>query len=225
MIDTDFKFDELPNTNAALWCGPDLDSGELACLVQVAVENKTSVLSVAPASVGVVWPWLEGAAIKIMARFYFPDKKITEQQVSDITVRINTAFKHGAHGAQVFLDGVGALSDLVRQTHMIRDDLFFAKDLAIGLDIGGVGPTDWDGLFADLRKINASSLVLVMARDMGAKSDFAARVFGMLDAWTNENKFDLHFVLGNNPMRIEQVMRLVQKMRPELMMGLRFFVY
>ncbi len=225
MMESDFKFDELPNANAALWCGGDLDSGELARVVQVAVENKTSVMSVVPASVGVVWPWLEGVAIKIFARFYFPEKKILEQHVSDITVRINVAFKQGAHGAQVFLGGCAALSELVQQTHMIRDDLFFAKDLSIGLDIAGIGPNDWNGLFADLRKINATSVVLVMTRDMGVKSDFAARVFGMLDAWSGENKFDVHFMLGQNPMRIEQVMRLVQKMRPELMAGLRFFVY
>lgn len=225
MMESGFKFDELPNVNAALWCGADLDAGELAQMVQVAVEKKTTVMSVAPTAVGVVWPWLEGVAIKIFARFYFSEKKISEQQVSDATVRINTAFKHGAHGAQVFLSSVAALSDLVRQTHIIRDDLFFAKDLSIGLDICGIGVSDWNNLFADLRKINASSLVLVMARDMGAKSDFAAQVFGMLDAWTDENKFDLHFVLGPNPLRIEQAMRLIHKMRPELATGMRFFVY
>lgn len=225
MMESEFKFDEVPNTNAALWCGADLDSGELARMVQVAVENKTSVMSVVPVSVGVVWPWLEGTAIKILARFYFPEKKISEQHVSDITVRINAAFKQGAHGAQVFLGGPVALSELVRQTHMIRDDLFFAKDLSIGMDIGGVGPNDWDGLFADLRKINASSVLFVMTRDLGAKSDFAARVFGMLDAWSDENKFDVHFMLGGHPMWTEQAMRLIQKMRPELMSGSRFFVY
>ena len=170
-----------------------------------------------------IWPWLEQAGVDIMARFYFPDTSITDNQIYDITAQINSAFKVGATGAQVFL-AYGALDGLVEQTHIIRDDLFFNRDLSIGIDIGDVDSCDWENLFANLQKINASSLLLVLTNDAGKKSDFVGRIYGLLNAWRSDNKFDLHFAFGPNFMRIEQVLRLVESMQPELMDRLVFWV-
>ena len=222
MIDKSVIFD-LVGTKAGLWCGADMDATDLADAVHVADVQKLSVVSVAPNMVQTVWPWVEGNNIKIMSRFYLGGKKITEEQISDITVRINTSLRQGANGAQIFLS-YNALAGLVEQTHVVRDDLFFNKDLAIGMDINEIGPFDWGDVFENLRKINASSVIFVFARDAGDKSDFVGRLYGMLNAWDATNKFSLQFAFGPNLVRMEQTMRLVQQMRPDLMTGLRFWV-
>lgn len=222
MIDKSVIFD-LVGTKAGLWCGADMDATDLADAVHVADVQKVPVISVVPNVVQTVWPWMEGGDIKIMSRFYLDGKKITEDKISDITVRINTSLRQGANGAQIFL-AYDALAGLVEQTHVVRDDLFFNKDLSIGMDVDEIGPFDWTDVFESLRKINASSVIFVFARDTGDKSDFVGRLYGMLNAWNVENKFSLQFAFGPNLLRIEQAMRLVQQMRPSLMDGLRFWI-
>jgi hypothetical protein len=123
----------------------------------------------------------------------------------------------------VFLPYV-ALAGLVEQTHGIRGDLFFNKDLIIGIDIADIDSSDWGDLFEKLRKINASALLLVLTKDAGAKSDFVGRLYGMLDKWETENNFDLHFAFGQNFVRIEQTARLIRAMRPDLAKNMKFFV-
>ena len=222
MIDKSMIFD-IVGTNAGLWCGADMDATDLADAVHFAGVQKLPVVSVAPNMVQTVWPWLEGNNIKIMSRFYLDGKKITEEQISDVTVRINTSLRQGANGAQIFLS-YGALAGLVEQTHVVRDDLFFNKDLSIGMDIGEIGPFDWMDVFANLQKINASSVIFVFTHDTGDKSDFVGRLYGMLNAWDVANKFSLQFAFGPNLLRIEQAMRLVQQMGPGLMGELRFWI-
>ncbi len=222
MIDRNMIFDLVGN-DAALWCGADMEAADLAQAVDFAIVNNLQMMSVAPGMVETIWPWIEATQIKIMPRFYLANKKISEQQISDVTVRINAALKQGASGAQVFLP-YSALAGLVEQTHIIRDDLFFNKDLSIGLDLGEIGPFDWDVLYANLRKINASSVVFVFTRDTGDKSDFVGRMYAMLNAWGAENKFGLHFAFGANFMRIEQAKRLTERVCPELVGRLKFWV-
>lgn len=222
MIDKKVIFDDF-SQNHALWCAAETDSGELARCVDIMGKNNIDLISVVPSAVKTVWPWLEETGAKIMARFYLGEGGVSESNISDMTKRINKAFKYGAHGAQVFLP-YAMFADLVEQTHVIRDDLFFNKDLSIGLDINEIDSFDWDNVFDLLRKINASSLLLFMGKDDGNKSDFTGRIYGMLDMWQDNNKFDLHFVFGAKIMRIEQVGRLVQSLRPDLMKNTRFFV-
>ena len=222
MIDKNTVF-ELLGGRVSLWCGTDMDSVELARAAQFATDNGVSVVSVAPNAVQTIWPWMENSAVKIMTRFYLDTKNITEKHISDVTVRINAALRQGAHGAQIFLPRV-ALPGLVEQTHVVRDDLFFNKDLSIGMDISDIGPFDWGTVFDNLRKINVSSVIMAFAEDAGNKSDFVGRVYAMLNAWGPENKFNLHFAFGPNFMRIEQALRLVQYMRPDLAGNMRFWV-
>lgn len=222
MIKTNTILDTI-QSQIILWCGATKDAGEMALMAQYVLENNFNQISVAPDSVGVMWPWLENKNVKIWARFYLPEKKISEQQISDVTVRINTVLKQGADGAQVFV-AYAALADLVTQTCMVRDDLFFDKQLAIGVDVGEVGVFDWGNFYANLQKINASAVILVLANDTGKKSDFVGRIYAMLSAWSDENKFDVHFALGANLLRIEQVQRLVKQMRPELEDRVKFIV-
>ena len=47
-------------------------------------------------------------------------------------------------------------------------------------------------------------------------------MYGVLSAWGA--KCDLHFALGNNFVRMEQALRLVAAIRPQLMERMSFFV-
>lgn len=222
MIEKKINIDELEPL-LCLWCSADKESADLARAAEIVSEQGMPVLSVGPVSVPVVWPWLEDCSTKIMARFYLSDKKIDETIISDVVKNINMTFKQGANGAQVFLD-FSELGVFVDFLCAIRDDLFFDKDLSVGLDLSEIGPFDWNDLFVGLRKINANSVLFVFPKDMGNKSDFVGRIYAMLNAWNKDNDFELHFALWADSMRIEQVQRLVEQMQPQLSKKLKFFV-
>ena len=222
MMDESVIFDSFAEV-AAMWCPADLEAGDLARATENLIGQGLSIVSVVPSAVPVIWPWLEQHDVKILARFYMEDKQIVEKQLSDLTKRINDALRRGAHGAQVFVD-VESLTELVEQTYVVRDDLFFNKDLVIGLDILGVGPFDWEKLYANLRKINASAVAFVLPQDTGKDSMIVGQVFAMLNAWNVSNNFDVHLVFGQNFMRIEQVLRMIKNMRPELVERTRVFM-
>lgn len=206
-----------------LWCDAATKGTDLARMVEFATQHKIIDLSVVPDAVSVIWPWLENTDIKILGRFYLNDEVVDTTVMSDLTIRINQSFKHGASGAQVFVR-YKTLSDMVDQVAFVRDDLFFERDLIIGLDIGDIDADDWGNVFKCLKKINASAVCFVLTKDTGRKSDFVGRVYGMLNAWDSDFRGVLHFALDNRPERIEQAQRLVASVRPELQSGLHFFV-
>ncbi len=222
MIEDLMNFDKYQHC-FAVWCPADAEAGVLARCAEKTIESGADVVSVMPEAVNVVWPWLENKNVKIMGRFVLPDKKITEKQISDVTLQINKVLKNGADGAQVFIR-YAALPDLVEQTFVIRDDLFFYKDLSIGLDMSEIAASEWADVFAHLRKINASSVLFVFAKGAKANADFVGRLYGMLKAWTDSNNFDLHFALGPNFMRIEQAIQMVEEVRPGLIPRMKFWV-
>ncbi len=222
MIDTDSFFDEI-SANMAMWCDGGRDTGELARVASSSVAHDMPVISALPDDVAMLWTWLEKTPARIYARFYLPVRGGRDVGViSDLSARINAAFKQGAHGAQIFMRAAD-LDDFAEQIGVVRDDLFFNRELAIGIDISEVGPFEWPVVFDALRRLRAGALVLVLARDGGDKSDFVGRMYAVLRA-AGDIKCDLHFVLGNNPLRMEQAARLVRGMRPALAGGMRMFV-
>lgn len=222
MIDKEYILNELGDS-VAVWCASDLDGGELARVVEHIVDKKITDVSVSPDSISVVWPWLEGVGVKIFGRFYLDDVSPGAGAISDITAKINTALRTGATGAQVFVR-YASLSELVGQTHIVRDDLFFDKELVIGLDINEIGAYDWAGLFGNLKKIKASAVMFFLGDDMGDKSDFIGRLYGMLNSWDDEFSGALQFALGENFARIEQAKRLTTMIKPALAKRLKFFI-
>lgn len=222
MIDTDSFFDEI-SANMAMWCDGGRDTGELARVASSSVAHDMPVISALPDDVAMLWTWLEKTPARIYARFYLPVRGGRDVgAISDLSARINAAFKQGAHGAQIFMRAAD-LDDFAEQIGVVRDDLFFNRELAIGIDISEVGPFEWPAVFDALRRLRAGALVLVLARDGGDKSDFVGRMYAVLRA-AGDIKCDLHFVLGNNPLRMEQAGRLVRGMRPALAGGMRMFV-
>lgn len=105
---------------------------------------------------------------------------------------------------------------------VVRDDLFFEHNLCLVMDIQDIGIGDWDLVFNKLRDIRADSFGILLGEDMGNRSDFIGRIYGMLENWDFDG--DLHFVLGNNFDRIDQVIRLVESIRPDLSNKLNFFL-
>lgn len=203
--------------NLGIWCAGAEDSADLARFADVAVSAGAGMISVAPAAVRVVWPWLEKHAIKIIPRFYFGGTHApTDADMSQLAVDINMSFKHGASGASVFVSQKN-LEILVNALHVVRDDLFFNKELIIGLDIGDIDASDWENIFECLMRIRANGVMLALTRDRGDKSDFVGRLYGALDAWNPGFFGDVYWMVGANPMRSEQVIRLTTDMCPHLL--------
>lgn len=204
------------NVRVGLWCPTADDGTELAKMVDMANLCGANVMSVTPGVIKIVWPWIENTKIKIMARFYFTDSKSSEEIVSKLVTEINSAFKVGASGAQVFVP-YRALDTFVREMRGVRDDLFFDRRLAVGLDIGEIGDSDWNNVFDSLVNVRADSVVFVLGRDTGDKSDFVGRVYSMLNKWSDNYSGDVYWMLNDNYSRFEQVVRLIQAIRPELL--------
>ena len=104
----------------------------------------------------------------------------------------------------------------------VRNDLFFQHDLCITLDINDIDVNNWQMIFQKLRDVGAHALVLSLNEDMGNRSDFVGRVYGMLQNWDFNG--EIHFILGNNFDRIDQVIRLIETERPELSTKVKFFL-
>ena len=106
----------------------------------------------------------------------------------------------------------------------VRNDLFFNKDLSIGLDVFDVWPLDWGGVFDVLKKIHASSLLLIMSHEDNEKSDFTGRIYAALNSWDADKNMELHVMLGESFSRATQVYRLAMANKPELADKLKLFV-
>ena len=222
MINPESFFDEM-SANMAIWCDGGHDAGELARVASAAAAQTMPVISALPGDVQMLWTWLEKTPARIYARFYLPPRGARDMGViSDLTERINAAFKQGAYGAQVFMR-VADLLDFANEIGAVRDDLFFNRELAIGIDISDVDAFEWNGVFDAMCRLRAGALVLVLARDSGDKSDFVGRLYAAVGAASGV-KCDLHFVLGDNPIRMEQAVRMVRAIRPQMAAGVRVFV-
>ena len=215
-----FDNDEIVKS-VGLWLPGDGDSTELAGAAEYAAEMGVDAMSVVQQHVSIVWPWVERLKLKIMSRFYVDSVGL--DAMSALAVDIKSVFKQGADGAQVIvkLNELTRFADLIAS---VRDDLFFQKNLTIGLDIFEVWPLDWDVVFGALNKIHASSLLLVLTHDDHEKSDFTGRIYGALSAWNADSNMELHVMLDESFGRAEQVYRLVAKMRPELLNKLYFWI-
>ncbi len=215
-----FDNDEIVKS-VGLWLPDDGDSAELAGAAEYATEMGVGAMSVVQHHVSIVWPWVERLKLKIMSRFYVDS--VALDTMSTLAMDIKSVFKQGADGAQVIVR-LNELGRFVDSIVSVRDDLFFQKDLSIGLDIFEVWPLDWDVVFNALNKIHASSLLLILTQEAHEKSDFTGRIYGALSAWDADSNMELHVMLDESFERAEQVYRLVAKMRPELLDKLHFWI-
>ena len=210
------------DVRVALWCDAAEDSNDLAILADSIIENKISLISVPSNIVSVLWTYLEKHNVKILARYYFePINKNIDKDVSVLSENIVNVYKRGADGVQIFLR-MRDFERFIDMLSVIRDDLFFGHDLCIIMDIQDIDVNNWDTIFQKLRDVRASVFGISLDEDMGNRSDFIGRIYGMLQKWNFDG--DLHFVLKNNFDRMDQAIRLVECMCPELSEKIRFFL-
>lgn len=206
----------------AIWCENTNDTNDLAIMCENIINNDVRLISVPPESVSNVWTYLEKTNIKILTRFNFTTTtKTIEKDMYEFSENVTSVCKSGANGVQVFLS-MRILEQFVDILQSIRDDLFFGKDLDIVLDISDIDNSNFKFLFQKLRDIRADVLTFTLNEDMGNRSDFVGRIYGLLQNWDFDG--DLHFILGNNFDRIDQVVRLTEIFRPEVSDKLRFFL-
>ena len=221
MIEDKTIFNEVKN-NISLMCLDDCVGADLAATVGVAIEYKMKSVCVAPNRVGEVWPWLENSRVKIISRFYL-DGTINDDFMSDLSERISASFRDGADGAIVYVKKRD-LQKFAKEITGVRESLFFNKSFGVALDINDIDVFDWDGVFAILESVRSDSLVLVLENDTGDKSDFVGRVFAMLNASRGNWGGVVNFALGQNILRIDQVFRLVQQIKPDTISETEFFI-
>ncbi len=207
--------------SVALWLSDNCDSADLAGAAEYAAEMGVQTLSVVPGDVKIIWPWIEKLKLKIFPRFVMDF--VGGDAISKVVVDIKSVFKQGADGAQIIIK-LADLDKFADSLLSVRNDLFFNKDLSIGLDVFEIWPLDWENVFSVLKKVNASSLLLILTHDDMEKSDFTGRIYGALTAWDANPDMELNVMLGESFSRAEQVYRLVASMRPELLNKLKFFV-
>ena len=142
--------------------------------------------------------------------------------VSDFSQNVSTMFRHGANGVQVFIP-IRLLQNFVAGLMPVRDNLFFARFLSVALDISQIKVDMWDDVFSAVRTLRPNALLITSTGDdFDRSSDFVGRIFTMLEKWDTDA--DLHLMFEKNTMKMIQTIRLVQKIRPDLMKKLTVFV-
>lgn len=223
MIEHNMFFEDFDG-HVFAWVPSYVKGADLAVAAEYVLANNMGRISAAPDAVASLWPWLEKTNTDIIARFVVEKCGVATRTNTavDLSARINSAFRSGAAGTQVFMP-VSMLGWFVDEFHAIREDLFFNRELSIGMDLSDIAPCDWPVVFENLKSIKASSVIFAFADDAGDKSDFVGRVYGMLDSFDNEFEGDVLFAPMSD-FRVQQVLRLVKSMRPELCNRIGFFI-
>jgi len=206
----------------ALWCNGASDTTDLAVLADTIIQSRIDLISVPSEIVSFLWTCLEKEDVKIFARYVFETTtRNIEDDVSGLVKNIIETYKSGAGGVQIFVN-MRNFEKFMDMLSVVKDDLFFGHDLCVVMDILDIGIDDWEMIFKKLRDVNAAAFGIVLGEDMGNRSDYIGRIYGMLEKWDFSG--DLHFMLKNNFDRIDQSIRLVEKMQPEFSDKLHFFL-
>ena len=156
-----------------------------------------------------------------MNRFNFAIDKDVIDAVSELSRSVTGAFKSGAVGAQVFVH-VADLLQFCDAMKPVRNDLFFDKTFSVAIDIDEMHGQNWLAVFDALREIAPDAILITAHGDsFDANSDFVGIVFDMLNNWNL--KSDLHLWFGKNMFRVSQVLRLCEKIQPDLVSNMRVF--
>jgi hypothetical protein len=186
------------------------------------VTNGVHLISVPSEMVANVWTYLEKTGIKVFTRYDFNStSKNMDEDMYTFGANVTSVCKSGASGVQIFIK-MQDFEQFINKLQIVRDDLFFGRDLCIVMDTEDIDINNLDFIFQKLRDIRANTLTLTLNEDMGNRSDFVGRIYGLLQHFDFDG--ELHFILGNNFDRIDQVIRLTECLRPELNDKLRFFL-
>lgn len=221
MIEMDEIFSD-SDKRIAIWCESIDDTNDLAIMCENIVNNNVNLISVAPENVANVWTYLEKKRVKILTRYDFsPATRNIESDMYNLAENIGRVCKSGADGVQIFIK-MRDLESFIDMLKIVRDDLFFEHDLSLVMDVQDIDINNLGFVFEKLRDIRANILTLTLNEDMGNRSDFTGRIYAVLQNWNFDG--EIHFILGNNFDRIDQVIRLTEILRPEISDKLRFFL-
>ena len=206
----------------AFWCDDVSDTNDLAIMCENIIDSGAGLISVPSHLVENMWVYLEKTPVKIFTRYDFvSNHKNIDNDMAVLAKNIINVCKHGADGVQIFIK-MANFEDFCDKLSLVRDDLFFCKDLCIVMDMEDVDINNWANVFGKLRAIGTNALAFTLREDMGPRSDFVGRVYGMLHNWDFDG--ELHFILDNNYDRIDQVISLIESEKPELNDRVRFFL-
>ena len=206
----------------AIWCEGVADTNDLAMMCEHVVSHGVSLVSVPPEVVSDVWTYLEKSRVKILTRYGGDsESKNIDSQIYELGAKITGVCKSGASGVQIFVK-MHDLEQFLDSLRTVRDDLFFGHDLCIVLDTEDLDINNLDSVFQKLREIRADSFGLTLNEDTGFRSDFVGRIYAILQNFDFDG--ELHFMLGNNFDRIDQVVRLTECLCPAKSQRLKFFL-
>jgi hypothetical protein len=191
------------------------DARSLVFMADAAVRDRVPAVSVAPEYVHMMWAWLEKSQIKIFARF-----EANNTDVAKLAEQINTAFKKGAIGAQIAVSAAD-FEEFVQKVSPVVPDLFFGRTLIFVFDLNSVNPFDWPNIFYLLKKVDAAGIGITTDHN----ANTAGAIYGMLDSVDADFSGLIQFISpGGEMIDIENMLRLAQKMRPEILPNLQFFI-
>lgn len=223
MMNLNYIFDDITEMRAGWISDSKTDMSDLAAAADAILESGVSLISVPCVATGEVWPWLEKNDIKIVNRFNFNVDKGGDvvDAVSEFAKSVTGAFRDGAVGAQVFIR-VPDIAKFCDAMKPVRQDLFFDKKFSVAIDIDEMRGQSWTAVFDALREISPDEILITARGDsFDANSDFVGLVFDMLNNWNLDA--DLHLWFGKNMFRVSQVLRLCQKIKPDLVQNMRVF--
>ena len=206
----------------AIWCEGVADTNDLAMMCDHVASSNVRLVSVPPEATKDVWAYLEKSKVKILTRYVVnSNSKNLDSEMFKLGGDIVSVCKNGASGVQLFIK-MHDFESVINALQVVRDDLFFGHDLSIVVDTADLDMNNLGFMFQKLRDIRADSFALTLNEDAGNRSDFVGRIYALLQQFNFDG--ELHFMLGNNFDRIDQVIRLTEILRPELKEKLRFFL-
>lgn len=164
-----------------------------------------------------LWTWLENSNIKIFTHII---AKEFDNDAKKIAAAIHSAFKKGANGVQL-IASPDVHEKLAVAFSTIAADLFFGRKLILTMDLKEVFPSDHPVIFESVKLTSASGLGFVIENE----EDITASFYGILDSIDSDFHGSLHIISKDlDFQKIENIWRLIKKMRPELILGTIFFI-
>lgn len=216
----DIVLDSNFNSQIAMWCNRVDDTNDLAGMADKIIQLRVDTISACFDNVADLWPWFENMGIKLYTRFDFAPTKF-ETDFNELIKKVNVACKTGASGVQIFLN-MRNFDRFIEGLLVVSEDLFYERDLSVCVDINDIDINNLGKFFEKLRSVNASSLGITFNKDTGKKSDFMSRIYALLNEWDFDGV--LHCISIEDKLRIAQVMRLVETVKPKIYEDLRFFI-
>ena len=205
------------NKSLALECESVSDETDLLSLSNEILSSNIKLISILPSMLKVIWSCLEKNDIEIFVRLY----EYEYENISDFIKYISNVYKMGATGVQLFIKKDKLIS-LIPDFLAIKANLFYNKKLSICFELNDFSINSWSDIFLNLRKLEPSSILLNYKKERD--DDFPGLIYGFLDTFDDNFKGEVYFSIGNSSLRVEQVWRLVEKLKPDLLDRIKFFI-